>query len=68
MWALRDFGGFIDLDSSISIEQCYSLSYESLINILNGLLPVTSSKSIKFDQDNVDMLSDDDIAIATNKG
>lgn len=66
--ALKDFGGFKDLDYSIDILQCYSLSYESLINILNGLRPVTSNKSIKFDQENVDMLTDDDIAIATSKG
>lgn len=66
LWALKDFGGFINLDYSIDILQCYSLSYESMINILNGLKP--ASKSIKFDQENVDMLSDDDIAIATSKG
>lgn len=66
--ALKDFGGFIGLDYSIDILQCYSLSYESLINILNGLKPVTSSKSIKFDQENVNMLTDEDIAIATSKG
>lgn len=68
LYALKDFGGFKDLDYSIDILQCYSLSYESLINILNGLKPVTSSKSIRFDQENVDMLTDDDIAIATSKG
>lgn len=66
--ALRDFGGFKDLNSSIDIVECPSLSYESLINILNGLKPVTSSKYIRFDQDNVNMLTDDDIAIATSKG
>ena len=67
LWVLKDFGGFINLDYSIDILQCYSLSYESLINILNGLR-AGSNKVIKFDQENVDMLSDEDIAIATSKG
>lgn len=68
LYALQDFGGFINLNYSIDVVQCYSLSYESLINILNGLQPLTTSKSIRFDQENVNMLTDDDIAIATNKG
>lgn len=68
LYALKDFGGFKDLDYSLDVLQCYSLSYESLINILNGLKLVTGSKYIKFDQENVDMLTDDDIAIATSKG
>lgn len=65
--SLKDFGGLLNLTASVEFEYCENLSYESMLNILNGLGTV-KSKSITFDQYNVDMLSDDDIAIATSKG
>lgn len=66
--ALKDFGGCTNISANLEFESCESLSYESMLNILNGLAPVTNSRTLTFDQYNVDILSDDDIAIATSKG
>ena len=65
---LVDFGGVLNISCNLQFEYCYNLSYQSMLNILNGLAKVTNSRTLKFDQYNVDMLSDDDIAIATSKG
>lgn len=65
---LEDFGGVNNISCNLQFEYCYKLSYQSMLNILNGLAKVTNSRTLKFDQFNVDMLSDDDIAIATSKG
>lgn len=66
--ALRNFGGFKGLKVSIYIDDCYSLSYESAMNVINKLQPGVSGKTLYLAKDVVNLLSDDDIAIATNKG
>lgn len=66
-YALRDFGGFKDINVNFYIDTAFSLTYESLINILNGLKD-GANKTIYMRQDQVNQFSDDDIAIATNKG
>jgi surface protein len=77
---LVDFGGFINLKSSWNGSYCVdkltALSHQSLINILNGLYdftgngetPTSSQGKIKFGSTHLAKLSDDEKAIATNKG
>jgi hypothetical protein len=65
---LRYFGGFKGLKVNMYLDKCYSLSYESLMNVINKLADGVSGKTLYLHQDCVNMLSDDDIAIATSKG
>lgn len=65
--SLRHFGGFKNLSKTMNVEQA-PLTYQSVLNILNGLAEGVTNKTIYFNQTNVNMLSDEDIAIATNKG
>lgn len=67
-YVLRHFGGFKGLKKNMYCTNAYSLSYESLLNIINGLADGVSGKTLYLAQDSVNQLSDDDIAIATNKG
>lgn len=67
-YLLRNFGGFKGLKVNMYLNDCYSLSYESLINVINKLADGVSGKTLYLHQDCVNMLSDDDIAIATSKG
>ena len=78
--ALVDFGGFINLknswNGSYCVDKLTALSHQSLINILNGLYdftgngetPTSSQGKIKFGSTHLAKLSDDEKAIATNKG
>lgn len=66
--ALRNFGGFKGINKTLYVDKAYSLSYESLLNIINGLAEGVSGQTLYLHQDLVNQLSDDDIAIATNKG
>lgn len=66
--ALRNFDGFKGLKVNMYLDKCYSLSYESLMNVINKLADGVSGKTLYLFQDLVNQLSDDDIAIATNKG
>lgn len=77
---LVDFGGFINLKSSWNGSYCVdkltALSHQSLINILNGLYdftgngvtPTSSQGKLKLGATHLATLSDDEKAIATNKG
>ena len=67
-YLLRNFDGFKGLKVNMYLDKCYSLSYESLMNVINKLADGVSGKTLYLSQDCVNMLSDDDIAIATNKG
>lgn len=67
-YLLRHFGGLKGIKYSWSANMTYSLSYESLQNIINGLADGVSGQTLYLYQDLVNQLSDDDIAIATNKG
>lgn len=66
--ALRNFEGFKGLKVNMYLDNCVSLSYESLMNVINKLEDGVSGKTLYLSQDCVNQLSDDDIAIATNKG
>ena len=65
---LRHFGGFKDLNGTMYLDKCYSLSYESIMNVINKLADGVSGKTLYLHRDLVNQLSDEDIAIATNKG
>lgn len=65
---LRNFGGFKGLKLNMYLDNCYSLSYESVMNVINKLADGVSGKTLYLHQGCVNMLSDDDIAIATSKG
>lgn len=65
---LRNFGGLKGINKTIYLDRTYCLSYESLLNVLNGLANGVSGQTLYLHQDLVNQLSDEDIAIATNKG
>lgn len=75
--SLTDFGGLINLKTNMSgsygFQKCPNLSYESCINILNGLWDfrgngdATTTKTIKVHQNFINLVGDK-ISIATNKG
>lgn len=67
-YVLRDFGGLKGFNKRLYCNSAYSLSYESLLNIINGLADGVSGQTLYLHQDCVNQLSDDDIAVATNKG
>lgn len=75
---LTDFGGLIGLRGSITSDgfhTCPNLSYQSCINILNGLydftgngvVPNSSQGQLKVHQNFLDLVGDE-ISIGTNKG
>lgn len=75
---LTTLGGFkdlkIDWNDSYGLFRCPNLSYESVMNVINNLYDFrangdeTTTKTIKFHANSLALLSDDDKAIATNKG
>lgn len=77
--SFTDFGGFIGLkysmDKEYQLSKCLILSYESCINILNGLYdfvgngetPNSSQGKLKVHQNFLDAVGDE-ITIGTNKG
>lgn len=66
--SLRNFGGLKNVSVDVYVGASKILSYESVLNIINGLADGVSGKTLYLAQDCVNLLSDDDIAIATNKG
>ena len=67
---LTDLGGFKNLSISITsyfLERCPNLTVESLMNVINNLATV-SGKSLSFGSTNLNKLTAEQIAIATNKG
>lgn len=78
--ALKNFGGFKDLGkcSSISgmsknfLDRAYSLTHESLMNVINNLYDRKanglSTLTIKFGTTHLAKLTDEEKAIAVNKG
>jgi surface protein len=78
---LTDFGGCRNLGKASSVSSTNSdyfmtkvpnLTYESVMNVINGLYDRASAGlsvlTLKLHANHLAMLSDDDIAIATNKG
>ena len=72
---LTDLGGFKDLKISWTsnfLDKCPNLTTESLMNVINNLYDLTanglSGKTLKFGTTNLNKLTSDQIAVATNKG
>lgn len=73
--SLTDLGGFKDLKVSITygfLEDSPNLTTESLMNVINNLYDLTanglSGETLKFGTTNLNKLTSDQIAVATNKG
>lgn len=66
---LTNFGGLLNVKTSYSLISCNKLSYDSLLNVLNGLADLTGSTSQKLTlgTTNLAKLTDEEKAIATNK-
>lgn len=75
---LTDLGGFknlkIDWDDGFGLAGCPRLTHESLLNVINNLYDfrangdTTTVKKLEISIQSLSRLSDDEIAIATNKG
>ena len=72
---LTNFGGLKNLKIDFTgIRNCGMLSYESIINVLNGLYDFrgngdsTTTRTLELNSSSMAQLSDEDKAIATNKG
>ena len=75
---LTTLGGFKDLkvdwNDNYGLAKCPNLTYESVMNVINNLYDFrgngdeTTTKTIKFHPNSLALLSDDDKAIATNRG
>ena len=75
---LTDLGGFknlnIDWNDSFGLVKCPNLTKESVLNVINHLYDFrangdsTTTRTIKFHKNSLALLSDDEKAIATNKG
>ena len=67
---LTDLGGFKNLSISITsyfLDKCPNLTVESLMNVINNLATV-SGQTLKFGSTNLNKLTAEQIAVATNKG
>lgn len=75
---LTDLGGFkglkIDWKDNYGLASCPNLTYQSVMNVINNLYDFrtngdnTTTKTLKLHANSLALLSDDDKAIATNKG
>lgn len=54
--------------STLDLSPCVNLSKQSVLNVLNALITTTKVMNITFNQAHIDLLTDDELAIATNKG
>lgn len=66
--SLRDFGGFIGWKNNLYLTGNKALTYESVKNVINGLADGVTNKTLYLAKEQFDMLSEEDIAIATSKG
>ena len=68
--SVTHLGGFKNLSISVSayfLDQCPNLTVESLMNVINNLATV-SGNTLKFGTTNLSKLTEEQKAIATNKG
>ena len=66
---LTDIGGLIGLKDNLQLDKCPKLTKESLLNVFNDAADVTASpKTLTLGADNLAKLTDEEKAIATNKG
>lgn len=65
---IENFGGFVGLADSFDFSSLTKLTKQSLINIMNEAATVTGGQVLTFGSVNLSKLSDEEKAIATNKG
>ena len=65
--ALTNLGGFGAISADIDLSPCTNLTVESIMNVITQAATVTG-KTMKFGSDNLAKLTDEQKAIATNKG
>ena len=66
---LTTLGGFIGLKASLDLSGSPLLTHDSLLNVINEASDVTSSpKTLTLGATNLAKLTDEEKAIATNKG
>lgn len=77
LYQLTDLGGFanlkIDWNDNYGLAICPSLTYESIINVLDNLYDFRGNgesitRTLKIHSNTYSLLSSEDIAVATNKG
>ena len=59
---------FYNISTNINLSSCNKMSREALVEVLNNLATVTSTKTCTLGATNLAKLTDEDKAIATNKG
>ena len=57
-----------NINANLTISNCPNINYESLIGLLNNLVPTTSTKTLTLGSDLLAKLTDEDKKIATDKG
>ena len=65
---LTDFKAPKNIGANFDVSQCPNLTHDSLMSIINNLVQVSSSKTLTLGATNLAKLSDEEKAIATNKG
>lgn len=65
---IENFGGFVGLADSFDFSSLTKLTKQSLINIMNEAATVTGGQVLTFGSVNLSKLSDEEKAIAINKG
>ena len=64
-----DFGGLTNLKVNLDLSSCPKLTHDSLMNVINEAADVTASpKTLTLESTNLNKLTDEEKAIATNKG
>lgn len=67
--SLTDLGGFVGLKVNLDLSNSSKLTHDSLMNVINKAADVTASpKTLTLGSTNLAKLSDEEKAIATNKG
>ena len=67
--ALTEFGGLTNLKVNLDLSSCYELTHDSLMNVINEAADVTADpKTLTLGTTNLNKLTDEEKAIATNKG
>jgi surface protein len=66
--ALTDFKAPKNISAAISFSSCPNLTHDSLMSIINNLATVTSTKKLTLGATNLAKLTNEEKAIATNKG
>lgn len=67
-YALVDFYPPQNIGQNMKVDNSTALSHDSLVRIINNLMEVTTTKTLTLGTTNLAKLSDEEKAVATNKG